>query len=105
MQQFVSNFVSTSLNIIGIRRIGVICIVLTFYIILSMIIKYVYTMFLMFCVFYTMSDIYKHRRKYIWILKFMHSQTILFIKYSLGDEYADYLQPIITAKYKRKKKI
>jgi hypothetical protein len=73
------------LSIISSKRtLGVIylCVLL---IIFNIIIKYVINSLIVFCVIYTISDLYKKRKKYIWIVKIV-SGNIRFLSYTIIGE-------------------
>ena len=54
-------------------------------IIINIIIKYVINSLVVFCVIYTFTDLYKKRKKYIWIIKII-SGNIRFLMYSIIGE-------------------
>ena len=56
---------------IQLSRIFVIAYIVILYILVTTIFRYIYTLFLMYCVVYTMSDMYKKRRRFLWITRFI----------------------------------
>lgn len=70
--------------ILSTRTLAVVylCVLLT---VCNIIIKYVIKSLVVFCVMYTVTDLYKKRKKYIWIVK-MITGNIMFISYSIIGE-------------------
>jgi hypothetical protein len=66
------------------RTLGVIylCVLL---IIVNIIIKYVINSLVAFCIIYTITDIYKKRKKYTWIVKIIIG-NIRFLSYTIIGE-------------------
>ena len=56
---------------IQMSRLFVFAYILILYILVSTIFRYLYTLFLMYCVVYTMSDMYKKRRRFLWVTRFI----------------------------------
>jgi hypothetical protein len=48
-------------------------------------------MFIAFCVVYTMQDLYKHRKKYMWCFSWAHGVLIIMVEYGLGEQYLKYV--------------
>jgi hypothetical protein len=83
-------------RLIGLSIIFAVC---TF---INMIIKYVFTLFVVFCVVYTMQDLYKHRKKFVWCLRMVINAIIVLTQFSMGDEYAQYVQTwFVSSKVKK----
>jgi predicted PurR-regulated permease PerM len=88
----------SSVSLVKFQRLLVLAIIMMIYSVISMFIKYISTLFIAFCVVYTLQDIYKHRRKYMWCLHMAHRTLIIAVEYGLGEEYLKYVMP---AKRKR----
>lgn len=56
---------------IKLSRLFVIAYIVILYILVSTIFRYIYTLFLMYCVVYTLSDMYKKRRRFLWVTRFI----------------------------------
>lgn len=54
-------------------------------IIINIIIKYVINLIVVFCVVYTITDLYKKRKKYIWIVKIIIG-NLKFLSYTIIGE-------------------
>jgi hypothetical protein len=92
--------VSTSL-IVYKRAFGIfyLCVLLLF---INIIIKYVLNMVVVFCVVYTMSDLYKNRRKYMWIIRVVNG-NVKFILYTIvGEDTVNNILFITSKKQTRK---
>ncbi len=71
---------------------------------INIIIKYVIKLFIVFCVVYTSMDLYKRRRKYLWIIRMING-NVKFILYSvIGEERFDELFLLRSKKIKQKSK-
>ncbi len=94
---------SYGLSSLSMQRVIVIGVILIIYTIVNAVIKYVMTAFVVFCVLYTVQDLYKHRKRYLWFFNGVYGSLILLVQYGLGDEYLKYIVPI--KKKKNMKKI
>lgn len=73
------------LSIISSKRVLGVIYLFVLLIIINVIIKYVIDSLLIFCVIYTVTDLYKKRKKYIWIVKIITS-NVMFLSYSIIGE-------------------
>lgn len=92
------------LTIVTIKRLLVLSLIFAVYALINMVIKYVFTLFIVFCVVYTLQDLYKHRKKFVWFLKLITNTIVLFTQFSMGDEYAQYVQTCFTSSNSKVKK-
>lgn len=77
-------FLMLSSSILSKRTFGIIylCIILIF---VHIILKYVINIFVVFCIVYTITDLYKKRKKYMWIIRIVIG-NIKFISYTIVGE-------------------
>lgn len=69
---------------------------------MNIVIKYILKLFLLFCVVYTVGDIYKKRKKYMWLIKFVNG-NIKFIAYTfIGESTMNVLMNNKPKKLKKK---
>lgn len=70
--------------ILSKRLLGIIylCVLLTVF---NIIVKYVINSLTVFCVIYTITDLYKKRKKYLWIVKIVIG-NIRFLSYTIIGE-------------------
>lgn len=67
-------------RLLGVLYIAVVCFVL------HAIVRHLYTGFLMFCVMYTCSDVYKKRRKYMWIVRIVKGNVGWLVYALIGED-------------------
>lgn len=82
----------TVITMATMKRLLVLSVIFAVYAFINMIIKYVFTLFVVFCVVYTLKDLYKHRKRFVWCVRMVINAIILLTQYSIGDEYAQYVQ-------------
>ena len=56
-----------SMMTLQIRLVGVLFLSIATYLIVTIIVKYIYISFVMFCVMYTCTDLYKKRKRFTWV--------------------------------------
>jgi SNF family Na+-dependent transporter len=70
-------------------RIGILFLLLLLYVALFAVIRYLYSLFIMYCVIYTVTDYYKKRKKYLWIVRIViyniHSVLVILIGQDVID--------------------
>jgi hypothetical protein len=93
--------ISQCVNSLTLRRLIVIGIVFAIYTLVNMFIKYVATLFVAFCVVYTVQDLYKHRKKYLWYFNLARNTLMLLVHYGLGE---DAIQFFVAPKKKARSK-
>jgi hypothetical protein len=98
--------ISQCVNLLTIRRLIVIGIVFAMFTFVNMFIRYVATLFIVFCVVYTVQDLYKHRKKYLWYFNMMRNTFMLLVHYGLGDDAIQFFEKhcVTTKKKTRSKK-
>lgn len=92
MDTVLQNIINIVGTMVTIKRLSILMLMFIVYTFINMIIKYIITIFVIFCVVYTLQDVYKHRKKIIPFLKIIINSIILFTKFAIGDEYAQYIQ-------------
>jgi hypothetical protein len=84
-----------------LRRLIVTGIVFAIYTFVNMFIKYVTTLFIAFCVVYTVQDLYKHRKKYLWIINISRNTIMLIVYYALGEDSKEWCQKQLMGQKKK----
>lgn len=67
------------------RVVAVICFIVM-YMLISAMIRYLCTFFMSCCVVYTVSDLYKKRKRFIWIIKLVVRGGAFFVTNLIGEE-------------------
>lgn len=91
----ISSFLSYR-RVVGITYLCIITILC------NIVIKHLINLFVIFCVVYTITDLYKKRKKYLWIIRFVNG-NLRFITYTvIGEENLNSILCIKQKKQKRK---
>lgn len=90
------------LSIITSKRVLGVIYLFVLLIIINKITKYVIDSLIVFCVIYTITDLYNKRKKYIWIFKIIKS-NVMFLSYTLIGE--DTINTIFFVKSKKARKL
>lgn len=90
------------LSIITSKRVLGVIYLFVLLIVINIIIKYVIDSLIIFCVIYTITDLYNKRKKYIWIFKIVKS-NVMFLSYTLIGE--DTINTIFFVKSKKRRQL
>lgn len=90
------------LSIITSKRVLGVVYLFLLLIIINIFIKYVIDSLVAFCVIYTITDLYKKRKRYTWIVKIITS-NVMFLSYSIIGEAT--ISNILCVKQKNERKL
>lgn len=93
-----------STSLISSRRIIGIFYLCFLTLLINIFIKYVVKLFIVFCVVYTSMDLYKRRRKYLWIIGMINGNVKFILCSLIGEERVDDLFFIRSKNIKQKSK-